>query len=201
MFLKPLQFHQHKTYHVYNQGNNKQQIFFTNENYLYFLKTYRALVAPLADTIAYCLMPNHFHFLLSTNEQSVQQLKVGSLTLSALSNGIGMLLSSYATAINKQQHTTGSLFRQKTKAKSLDSGSENYTRTTFHYIHQNPLEAGLVSSLNDWEYSSFKDYIGLRKGTLCNQKLAQQLIDVKWSDLTNETSEFYKNKQELSAIF
>jgi len=196
-----MQFYQDKTYHVYNQGNNKQQIFFTNENYLYFLKTYRTLVALHADTIAYCLMPNHFHFLVGTNEQSVKQIKVGSLTLSALSNGIRMLLSSYATAINKQQHKTGSLFSQKTKAKPLEQGSENYTRTAFHYIHQNPLEAGLVSSLNDWEYSSFKDYTGLRKGTLCNQKLARQLIDVKWSDLANETYEFYKNKEDRSNIF
>lgn len=119
LYLKLVQFYQDKTYHVYNQGNNKQQIFFTSENYLYFLKTYKTLVAPHADAIAYCLMPNHFHFLLSTNEQSVQQLKVGSPTLSALSNGIRMLLSSYATAINKQQHTTGSLFRQKPKQNHL----------------------------------------------------------------------------------
>ncbi|QEC68720.1 transposase [Panacibacter ginsenosidivorans] len=196
-----MQFYQGKIYHVYNQGNNKQPIFFTNENYLYFLKAYRTLVAPHADTIAYCLMPNHFHFLISTNEQSVQQVKVGSLTLSALSNGIRMLLSSYATAINRQQHTTGSLFRQKTKAKPLDNGSDNYTLTAFHYIHQNPLGAKLVTSLNDWEYSSFKDYTGLRNGTLCNKKLAGQLIDTNWNDLATETYEFYKNKQDLSAIF
>src|SRR5579885_209493 len=188
-------------YHVYNQGNNKQQIFFTHENYLYFLNNYRTLVAPYADTIAYCLMPNHFHFLVSTNQQSVKKIKIGSLTLSALSNGIRILLSSYATAINKQQQTTGSLFRQKTKAKILNNGSVNYSFTAFHYIHQNPLEAGLVKSLSDWEYSSFKDYIGLRKGSLCNQKLAKQLIDANWNDLEKETYEFYKNKKDINDIF
>lgn len=188
-------------YHVYNQGNNKQQVFYTNENYLYFLNMYKTLVAPHADTLVYCLMPNHFHLLLSTNEQSIKQIKVGSLTLSALSNSIRVLLSSYATAINRQQHTSGSLFRQKTKAKSLEQGSINYTRTAFHYIHQNPLEAGLVKSLNDWEYSSFKDYAGLRKGTLCNQELAQKLIDADWNDIVNETYTFYKNKTDLNGIF
>lgn len=188
-------------YHIYNQGNNKQQIFFTHENYLYFLNIYRNLVSPHVDTLSYCLMPNHFHFLVSTNQQSVKEIKVGSLTLSALSNGIRMLLSSYATAINKQQSTTGSLFRQKTKAKILNNGSVNYVFTAFHYIHQNPLEAGLVKSLNDWEYSSFKDYIGLRQGSLCNQEIARHLIDVNWNDLENETYAFYKNKKDINDIF
>ena len=196
-----MHFNPNKTYHIYNQGNNKQQIFFTHENYMYFLSMYKTLVAPHADTLAYCLMPNHFHFLISTNETSVTPVKVGSLTLSALSNGIRVLLSSYASAINKQQQTSGSLFRQKTKAKLLENGSANYTFTAFHYIHQNPLEAGLVQSLNDWEYSSFKDYTGIRKGTLCNKQLAKQLIDANWNDLTNETYAFYKNKQELNGIF
>ena len=196
-----MQFTADKIYHVYNQGNNEQQVFFSSENYLYFLKNYRAFVAPYADTLAYCLMPNHFHFLISTNGQSVLPVKVGSLTLSVLSNGIRMLLSSYAAAINKQQHTTGSLFRQKTKAKPLENGTVNYVLTSFHYIHQNPLHAGLVRSLNEWEYSSFKDYAGLRKGSLCNQKSAKQLIDANWKDITNETYAFYKNKQELNGIF
>lgn len=57
-----MHFQPYKTYHVYNQGNNKQRIFFTNNNYLYFLNAYRNLVAPHADTLAYCLMPTLFTF-------------------------------------------------------------------------------------------------------------------------------------------
>ena len=196
-----MHFLENKLYHIYNQGNNKQLIFFSNNNYSFFLNKYKQLIAPHVDTLAYCLMPNHFHFLVNTNEKSVQEIKVGSLTLSALSNGIRLLLSSYATAINKQQNSTGSLFRQKTKSKNLENGSVNYVATAFHYIHQNPLEAGLVTSLRDWEYSSFKDYIGLRNGNLCNQNLAKKLIDVNWNDLENETYAFYKNKKEINEIF
>ena len=59
-----MHFEEDQLYHIYNQGNNKQQIFFSHENYLYFLQHYRKTVNPFADTIAYCLMPNHFHFLV-----------------------------------------------------------------------------------------------------------------------------------------
>jgi hypothetical protein len=44
----------------------------------------------------------------------------------------------------------------------------------FHYIHQNPLVAGMVSKIEDWKYSSFKDYAVLRNGTLCNKELAKK---------------------------
>jgi putative transposase len=115
-----MQFEIDNIYHIYNQGNNKQKIFHSNENYHYFLKLYRKFVLPHADLLAYCLMPNHFHFLVNTNSQSIKIKKVGSLNLSELSNGIRMLLSSYSSAINKQQQSSGSQFRQRTQAKLLE---------------------------------------------------------------------------------
>lgn len=184
-----MHFEEDQLYHIYNQGNNKQQIFFSHENYLYFLQHYRRTVSPFADTIAYCLMPNHFHFLIHTNNDSIQKLKVGSLTLTQLSDGIRKCLSNYAVAINKQQHASGSLFRQKTKADVVTKSSTDYARNIFHYIHQNPLRAK-----QNWEYSSYKDYIGLRKGTLINKELAVRFIDVNWKCLEKDTLESYKNK-------
>ncbi len=102
-----MHFENDKIYHVYNQGNNKQQIFFSPENYLYFLRCYRKFVFPFAHTLAYCLMPNHFHFLIHTDNESTTSIRVDSLFLSQLSNGVRKLLSCYATAINIQQHTSG----------------------------------------------------------------------------------------------
>ena len=196
-----MQFEPYKIYHIYNQGNNKQRIFFTNNNYLYFLQAYRKLVGPYTETLAYCLMPNHFHFLIGTNDRSIQSLQIGSLALSQLSNSIRVLLSSYTNAINIQQHTTGSLFRQKTKAKTLETGSENYPFIAFNYIHQNPLHHKIVHRLEDWEYSSFKDYAGLRNGSLCNQSMAKKVIDIDWKNFIPATYEQYANKNFIEAIF
>jgi len=81
-----MQFENDSLYHIYNQGNNKQQIFFSHENYLYFLRCYKNLVSPYGDTLAYCLMPNHFHFLVYTNKNSIHKIKIGNLYLTQLSN-------------------------------------------------------------------------------------------------------------------
>ncbi len=163
-------------YHIYNRGNNKQPIFFNDSNYLFFLKKIREQLLPVADIVAFCLMPNHFHLLLHTNENSNTKRKsFGSKPMQELPYRLGILLSSYSQAINIQNKTSGSLFQQKTKAKILcaevNGGIENYLENCFFYIHHNPLAAGLVKNLNEWIYSSYLDYIGLRSGTLCDRSL------------------------------
>lgn len=175
-------------YHIYNQGNNRQLIFFNEENYLYFLRKMRINLLPYADILAYCLMPNHFHILLHTNEKSCEAAYVkGTNRLhyskQALSRQIGFLTSHYAKAINKQEGRTGSLFKTKTKAKicssegfqTIDTTRNEHAVQCFNYIHQNPVKAQLVSKSTDWVYSSAPDYAGIRKGTLCNRALAKQL--------------------------
>ena len=52
------------TYHIYNRGNNGETIFPEERNYEYFMQLYGKYISPIADTFAYCLMPNHFHFLI-----------------------------------------------------------------------------------------------------------------------------------------
>jgi REP element-mobilizing transposase RayT len=145
-------------------------------------------------------MPNHFHFLVNTNSQSTKIRKVGSLNLSDLSNGIRMLLSSYSLAINKQEKSTGSQFRQKTQAKLLKIEEVNYPYMCFQYIHQNPLKAGLVKQMEDWKYSSFNDYIKIRNGSLCNQMLAKNLIGFDESNFLKESYSVIDN-EKISKIF
>jgi len=98
--------------------------------------------------------------------------------LTSLADGFRQLLSSYAQAINKQEGRSGSLFRQKTKAKLLDTQDRNYPFACFNYIHQNPLNAGLVDKMENWEFSSFQDYIGLRNNSICDIGLAFELLDI-----------------------
>lgn len=174
-------------YHIYNQGNNKQNIFFNSENYLYFFKHFEAEVLPHCELLAYCLMPNHFHFLVYTNEKSIIPLKIGSLTLTALSNGFRLLLSSYAKGINIQQGNSGSLFRQKTKYKLLEVDSKNYSFTCFNYIHQNPMKAKLVDKMENWPYSSFVDYWKNNENSICNKILAEDLIGFNLLDFYEES--------------
>jgi len=175
-----------ETYHIYNQGNNRERIFHEDADYIEFLKLFRKYVLPNCETLAYCLMPNHFHFLIQATELSAKNKLVGNLNLCELSNGYRLLQSNYAQYINKKKGRTGSLFRQKTKAKSLQDGHKNYGFIAFHYIHQNPLRAGLVQQLEDWYFSSFPDYAGRRNGTICNRELAFDLIGLDKENFINE---------------
>jgi putative transposase len=95
-----------------------------------------------------------------------------------LSEGIRMMLSSYAHAINKQQGKTGNLFQQNTKFKCVSLKHTDYSYVCFNYIHQNPLRSGLVRKLENWPYSSFNEYHASAKLKYCNQKLATELLDL-----------------------
>jgi putative transposase len=165
-------------YHVFNRGNNKQKIFFDVENYPYFLKKLNQYLTPYCDILAWCLMPNHFHLLIYANHSSIQLIEDGSFKRQRFSQAIKQLLSSYTKAINKRYERTGSLFQQKTKAVCVSDGETGYATTAFHYIHQNPMRSNLVARMEDWEFSSFRDYAGMRSGTFCRPDLAMQYLDI-----------------------
>ncbi len=74
-------------YHIYNQGNNKEIIFKDRDDYIKFLKKVKTMISPYCDIISYCLMPNHFHFLLDVNEKSCEKIVLGNIELTKLSNG------------------------------------------------------------------------------------------------------------------
>ncbi len=121
-------------YHIYNQGNNRQRIFFCRENYLFFLDKIKRHVLPYADMLAWCLMPNHFHLMVHVNEvelpfnsssPSATQSRARTATVTAntktqsFQHSIGVMLASYTRAINKKNDWSGSLFRSQTKANCL----------------------------------------------------------------------------------
>lgn len=182
---------QNTIYHIYNRTNNKETLFKDDDDYLRFLEGVRKHILPTAEILGWCLMPNHFHFLVYTTEQSVQQTKVGGLSLQEIQKGIKNLLSSYTKYINFRYKRSGNLFQQKTKYKVIDKDSFQ----VLHYIHQNPWKAKFVDKLELWKYSSFVDFIGLRKGTLCNRQLAIELLGMQmkvfyeesYSSVSNDT--------------
>jgi hypothetical protein len=145
-------------------------------------------------------MPTHFHFLVYSDTRTVRTCKIGNQDRNVLSEGIRNLLQTYSKAINKQNNSTGSLFQQNTKAKSISKGSKLYDLVCLHYIHQNPLKARMVKKMEDWPYSSFPDYSGLRSGTLCNKEKAIQLLDINMKTFYEDS---YKtiNDDDLKNIF
>ena len=183
-----MQFIEGSFYHIYNRGNNKNQIFFQERNYLYFLEKIKKYITPNSNLLAWCLMPNHFHFLVRATASSTKIVKQTPIKISSLVESIRLLLSSYTQGIQKQEGFTGSLFQQKTKSKNVDS----YLSTAFHYIHQNPLRAGMVKRLEEYPWTSFSEYAekmkfdrrqtawsGQTPIQICNQEVAIQFMDIR----------------------
>jgi putative transposase len=171
-------------YHVYNQGNNHQNIFIEDFHFLYFMQLYKAHVAPNCETLAWCLMHNHFHFMIHADGRCLDIKKQGGLLLDPITNGFRKLLSTYAHEFNIKNNRSGSLFRPKTKAIRLNDEidinpkfllKQDYYLNTFNYIHNNAVEAGIVKHAADWKWSSFRSYNGLSDNSICNKKLAMEI--------------------------
>ena len=177
--------YQNQLFHIYNRGNNRQKVFFKRENYIYFLEKVRKFLKPHAEILAWCLMPNHFHFMI--------YIPTGQ-DVTEISKGIQIILRSYTRGINEQEVRTGSLFTQNTCSKALAEALSvnNYGTTCFHYIHQNPMKADLVKRMEDWEFSSFRDYIGIRNGQLINREIAYKYIEIP-----TDREQFYKESYRI----
>ena len=198
-----MHFEPNQVYHVYNRGNDKQPIFFTDANYLYFLQKIKTEWKKYADILCYCLLPNHFHCMLVPKKEGCKHVALAGKDthMQNLSKTIGKTLSSYSKAINIQNNTTGNLFQKKTIAKLLTDASgineifsiHDHVLTCFYYIHQNPLKAGLVNILSDWPYSSYPDYYHDRNETICNKDLAMQLLELSPIDFKNASIDKLNN--------
>lgn len=196
-----MKFVEGEIYHIYNRGNNSQNIFFNKDNYLFFLKKLRKELLPYCEILAYCMMPNHFHLMVMTKSSDNSKLLDDSLIQTIegkknLNTGIAILLRSYTRAIQKQENIKGSLFQQKTKAQALTNSKNlglNHPAICMHYIHQNPLRGGLVSNMEGWPFSSFRDYAGLRNGTLCNKAIGLLLTGIQKEFFVKESYEVMAN--------
>jgi REP element-mobilizing transposase RayT len=132
-------------YHIYSRGNNKEDIFYEERNYNFFIERYTKYIEPVAETLAYCLLKNHFHFLVKIrSENDVSKIP---------SKQFSHLLNSYSKAINKAYGRTGGLFQHPFGRKLILDNDQLFV--TVAYIHQNPIKYHFVKNKGDWKWSSF----------------------------------------------
>ena len=138
-------------YHIWNRGVNRTTIFVEDENYRFFLRTYIKHIEPIAATYAYCLLPNHFHFVVHTRPKP-QRSSETSEVLSP-SQAFSNFFNAYVRAFNRRTQRTGGLFEGRFGRKPVyDTG---YLMRLITYVHQNPQLHGLVDDFRDWPYSSY----------------------------------------------
>ena len=151
-------------YHFYNRGNNRERIFYERDNYLFFLQRLRKYLVPMMDIVAYCLMPTHYHLLAGIKDKQTSEVLKTSEVSPGLSKAMMRFSVSYTKGMNKRYDRVGALFQGAYRGKHV--GGDDYLLHLSRYIHLNPVMDGLVGRAEDWEFSSYQDYIGLRNGTL-----------------------------------
>ena len=131
--------------------------FSQSANYRHFLSLYARYVEPIADTYAYCLLPNHFHLLVRVKEAEEQQrtleTRVPTARVLKPSQQFANLFNAYAKAINKAYGRTGSLFENPFERIRVTADA-HFAHLTV-YIHCNPQKEGIVTEFCDWPFSSY----------------------------------------------
>jgi putative transposase len=156
-------------YHIYNRGINSCNIFKEPENYEYFLGLYDHYIGPVADTFAWVLMPNHFHFMVRIKEED----EIAALHLTGLKNLSGVkpphqyfsnFFNAYSKAINKRFLRHGALFERPFKRKMVDHPA--YLKQAILYIHDNPVHHGFCDHPLDYPWSSYLTCISVSPSRL-----------------------------------
>jgi REP element-mobilizing transposase RayT len=142
-------------YHIYNCGNNKENIFIEEQNYVCFLKLAKKHLFKACDILAYCLMINHFHFIVRIKE------KVDS---KVISQSFSNLFNAYSKSINKKYGRTGSLFKDRFSRIKLDN--EEYLKNLIIYIHLNPVHHKFIEDFSSYKYSSYQSILSTKKTSL-----------------------------------
>jgi REP element-mobilizing transposase RayT len=162
-------------YHIYNRGNNKENIFLEEKNYQYFLSLYQKYIMSYVDTFAYCLLPNHFHLLL----------RVKTSPVSNLSRQFSHFFNAYAKAFNKAYNRTGSLFQKNFQRRLITS--EPYLYQVLGYIHVNPQRHGFIEDFRKYPYSSYQILLSKNDTFLTRYKV------IHWFGGAKQYKEFHKN--------
>ncbi len=143
-------------YHITTRGNRRDKIFYSDQDKKVFLeKLKETLIKYSIICYAYCLMDNHYHLFIKTPQPN-------------LSQGIHYLNTSYANWFRSKYKIIGPILQGRFKSILVDA--DNYALVLSAYIHLNPLQAGLVKELEDYPWSSYLDYLNLRKPSISNLK-------------------------------
>lgn len=172
-------FAENNVYHVFNRGVEKRTIFLDEQDYRIFLYYLFIYLAPLEkvltrypilplrlhsknlakeiDFFCYCLMPNHFHFLIR------------QITKNGISKLIKQLTNAYTLYFNQKYKRVGGLLQGRFKAVGVKT--DNLLLHVSRYIHLNPVVGELVTNPEEYPWSSYPAYINNLKETICNREL------------------------------
>ena len=188
-------------YHIFNHANGFENLFRKDENYRFFMEKYFLHISTVADTYSFCLLPNHFHLLVSIKQESqlkkLQNIDKYESESDFLSKQFSNLFSSYTQSYNKVYNRMGNLFKRP--FGRIEINTLEYLRNVVSYIHINPVKHSLCTDMDEWKYSSYNAFFSEKESKLKRKEV------IKWFEnienlkyVTDQVVEKYALEMELT---
>jgi REP element-mobilizing transposase RayT len=168
-------------YHIYNRGNNRENVFIQERNYAYFMELWWKYTYQIAETYAYCLLKNHFHAAVYIkNQEDLTRDLTGFQNLSGLnanskikepSQYFSNLFNAYTRGVNLATQRTGALFERP--FERIPITNDDYFLRLVVYIHQNPQKHRFAEDFREWNYSSYHELVANVPTRLQRDKLME----------------------------
>ena len=179
-------------YHVYNRANNRRSINFTDFSYTYFLNLLFTLRKDFkVKVFAYCLMKNHYHLLLKTDDANLDKV-------------MKYFGENFSLHINNETNGLGPVFQGRYRSKLVRD--ESYLLQVLRYIHLNPAESNERTDFLTYSWSSMSDYLNSVSCPLDRDFFLSRFTSladfVAYHDLGNSVSlsKFYSKKFQPPVI-
>ncbi len=200
--MKITKFDSNSFYHIYNRSIGNELLFIFENDYKYFIEKMHRFLLSFSDIVAYCLIPNHFHFIIKIKER--EDLPAGVRPWEDLPDGrksinidqaLKNFFNSYTRSYNIAHNRHGRLFQHGYKYKEIKT--EEYLMWLIYYIHRNPVHHKLTLKCQDWNYSSYNEIINEKDKT--NSEFVFDLFgdQHEFIHLTSELTLEY-NRENLS---
>ncbi|WP_432662549.1 transposase [Wukongibacter baidiensis] len=168
-------------YHIMLRGINKQDIFNDDEDRMKFIETLEKYKKVSEyEVYGYCLMSNHIHLLIKEGKEPI-------------SNTMKRIGVSYVYWYNIKYERYGHLFQDRYKSEKVED--DKYLMVVLRYIHQNPLKAGMVESIDKYKWSSYGDYVE-GKSTLINIGFIYNILNTNLNKAKDIFREFMNEVNE-----
>jgi REP element-mobilizing transposase RayT len=177
-------------YHIFNRGNNRENIFIEERNYSFFLSLYARFIEPIAETYAYCLLRNHFHFLIKIRQ--ADDITGSNSANTSPNQSFSNFFNAYARTINQTYGRSGALFERPYKRILVHSNQ--HLIGLVKYIHMNPEKHGFVHNYRDWPYSSSRAIISDKYTRLNKAEV------ISWFDGSNGFQKAHNKEAPLNEI-
>ena len=179
-------------YHIYNRGNNRERNFLKIPIINSF-KSFFTNIHLIGSILAYCLIPNHFHFLIKTKSgiNSDKNYKPDEIN-APICEQFRKMFMRYSKSINVQEDRVGSLFQKNFKRKPVLN--DNHLKLLVAYIHLNPLLHSITADFRNYKWSSYQSILSNKPSNLKRTEL------LEYFDGKDEFIKYHKNYKENKEI-